>query len=205
MTARRIVLWRHGETDFNASDRVQGEIDIDLNARGREQVTAAAGPLAQRFYLGRLVSSDLRRAQDTARELAALTAQEVILDQRLRERHFGELEGLAVASLDELHPGAWPRIVSRTDAGELGVETLPELAERGYAALLEHTEHTPSGTDLVLAAHGHLIAAVTTRALGLDVLAFDGFAGLGNGHYSVLEPSGSPHRLFRLSEYGVRW
>ncbi len=65
MTIRRLVMLRHGQTEFNAGSRMQGQLDTDLSDLGREQAVAAAEVLAKRQPL-LIISSDLRRALDTA-------------------------------------------------------------------------------------------------------------------------------------------
>ena len=65
MRVRRLVMLRHGQTEFNAGSRMQGQLDTDLSDLGRDQAVAAAEVLAKRQPLV-IVSSDLRRALDTA-------------------------------------------------------------------------------------------------------------------------------------------
>src|SRR5659263_246257 len=97
MTAGTVILWRHGQTDYNIQLRVQGGVDIPLNATGVQQAAAGAEALAR--YLGddarvSIVSSTLSRAAATARALADVLALTVATDARLRERDFGIWEGL---------------------------------------------------------------------------------------------------------------
>ncbi|MGB7110486.1 MAG: glucosyl-3-phosphoglycerate phosphatase, partial [Mycobacterium sp.] len=65
MTVRRLVMLRHGQTEFNLSSRMQGQLDTELTELGRAQAVAAAAALAKDQPL-LVVSSDLRRAYDTA-------------------------------------------------------------------------------------------------------------------------------------------
>lgn len=93
----RILLLRHGETDWNRIDRIQGWGDISLNARGRKQARAAAQFLADRYPdLDRLVSSDLPRAIETANAVAlreAFEHLEIEYESLWRERDFGIYQG----------------------------------------------------------------------------------------------------------------
>jgi probable phosphoglycerate mutase len=79
----RLIIWRHGNTDWNAANRVQGQTDVPLNDLGREQALAAA-PLLAALRPDAIVASDLSRAADTAAALAAPTGLPVRSDQRLR-------------------------------------------------------------------------------------------------------------------------
>jgi probable phosphoglycerate mutase len=92
----RLCLVRHGETDWNAQKRIQGQIDIPLNARGRAQAAATAAGLAgQRFDA--VYSSDLARAWQTAQPIAAALGLPLYAAPGLRERHYGRMQGLTAA------------------------------------------------------------------------------------------------------------
>ena len=105
-----ILLARHGETDWNSGRRVQGHTDIPLNAAGVEQARALAEQLAGE-PLTAVFSSDLSRALDTARAVAAVHGLEVTVDPRLREKNFGTWEGLTDVEIAERFPDASARAV----------------------------------------------------------------------------------------------
>ena len=88
MAANRVLLWRHGQTDWNVVNRFQGHSDIDLNEVGRFQVQHAAQILAG-MKPTMIISSDLGRARDTAQSLADLTGLTVEIDEDLRETNGG--------------------------------------------------------------------------------------------------------------------
>jgi hypothetical protein len=88
MAANRVLLWRHGQTDWNVVNRFQGHSDIDLNEVGRFQVQHAAQILAG-MKPTMIISSDLGRARDTAQSLADLTGLTVEIDGDLRETNGG--------------------------------------------------------------------------------------------------------------------
>ncbi len=92
MAANRVLLWRHGQTDWNVVNRFQGHSDIDLNEVGRFQVQHAAQILAG-MKPTMIISSDLGRARDTAQSLADLTGLTVEIDEDLRETNGGLWEG----------------------------------------------------------------------------------------------------------------
>src|SRR4029079_17049555 len=121
MTLRRLILLRHGQTDYNVDGRMQGHLDSNLTAEGHDQAAAAAPVLAE-LAPDRVISSDLRRAVDTADVVAAacgppvqVDAAEVVaaacglpvkFDARLRETHLGQWQGRTVAEIDRDYPGA---------------------------------------------------------------------------------------------------
>src|SRR5271168_4954572 len=113
MRIRRLLMVRHGQTDFNAASRMQGQLDTDLTELGRAQAVAAAEVLGKLHPL-LIVSSDLRRAYDTAVALGERTGQRVRVDDRLRETHLGDWQGLTHGQIDAEVPGA--RLAWREDA-----------------------------------------------------------------------------------------
>ena len=94
MTAGTLVLVRHGRTEYNAAQRLQGQVDIPLDDVGRWQAEVGAQALLARFSPTAIVSSDLQRAAATAQYLGDAVGLEVAYDARLRERSFGAWEGL---------------------------------------------------------------------------------------------------------------
>ena len=129
MTVRRLVMLRHGQTEFNAGSRMQGQLDTDLSELGRAQAVAAAEVLAKRQPL-LIVSSDLRRAYDTAVSLGERSGVEVDVDTRLRETHLGDWQGMTHSEVDAAAPGA--RLAWREDArwAPHGGESRVDVAER---------------------------------------------------------------------------
>ncbi len=105
MLATRIILVRHGETDWNLARRVQGHSDVPLNDEGRRQASALAEELAGET-VDAVYSSDLGRARETAEILAAVRGGEVVVLPELREKHFGTWEGMTDAEVMERFPEA---------------------------------------------------------------------------------------------------
>ena len=94
MTAGRLLLVRHGRTAYNSEARLQGQVDIPLDAVGRWQARTAAARLLTRHEPTAIVVSDLSRAHETASFLARAAGLDLAVDARLRERAFGLWEGL---------------------------------------------------------------------------------------------------------------
>jgi probable phosphoglycerate mutase len=185
--ARRILLWRQGLTAWNAADRFQGHADIELDDVGRAQVARAAR-LLRRLRPDRIVSSDLRRAQQTAGPLADLLGLEVTCDERLRETSYSSWEGMTAAEIDEQYPGArdaWRAggSVRPGGNGELRVEVGARVAQ----ALAEHAAALPPGALLVAASHGGAVSSGIQTLLGVPPQHWPLVSGLGNCHWSVLE------------------
>lgn len=191
MTIRRLVMLRHGQTEYNAGSRMQGQLDTDLSDLGREQAVAAAEVLAKRQPL-LIVSSDLRRALDTAVALADRCGQPVSIDTRLRETHLGDWQGMTHLEVDAVAPGA--RLAWRDDArwAPHGGESRVDVAERSMPLVRELVTQQPEwGVEepdrpVVLVAHGGLIAALTGALLGLPVDNWPILGGMGNASWVQL-------------------
>jgi broad specificity phosphatase PhoE len=188
---RRLVMLRHGQTDYNATNRMQGQLDTDLSDLGRNQAGAAAEVLAKRQPL-LIVSSDLRRAHDTALVLGERSGLPVEVDTRLRETHLGDWQDLTHVEVDAQWPGA--RLAWRNDAtwAPHGGESRVDVARRGTPLIRELiADQTEWGTDeperpVVLVAHGGLIAALTAALLKLPVANWPALGGMGNASWVQL-------------------
>jgi glucosyl-3-phosphoglycerate phosphatase len=179
-----LIVWRHGNTEWNASGRVQGQTDTDLNDLGRQQAVDAAEQLV-RMHPAAIVSSDLRRAFDTATALATLTGLSIRTDPRLRERHFGSWQGLTMAEVAERYPGEHARWRAGHDSVGCEVETLDEVAKRTADALLEAAELAP-GRTVVIATHGAAARQGIGALLGWPPDALRTLRALQNCHWGEL-------------------
>ena len=191
MRIRRLVMLRHGQTEWNAGSRMQGQIDTDLTDLGRQQADAAAELLAKRQPL-LIVSSDLRRALDTAVALSDRSGQPVSIDPRLRETHLGDWQGMTHVEVDDVSPGA--RLAWRDDArwAPHGGESRVDVADRSVPLVRELVaQQVGWGVEdpdrpVVLVAHGGLIAALTGALLGLPVDNWPVLGGMGNASWVQL-------------------
>jgi broad specificity phosphatase PhoE len=194
---RRLVLLRHGQTEYNAGSRMQGQLDTDLSDLGRMQAVAAAEVLAKRQPL-LIVSSDLRRALDTALALSERAGLPVSVDTRLRETHLGDWQGMTHLEVDAVAPGA--RLAWRDDArwAPHGGESRIDVAERSLPVVADLVAGQPEwGVDeadrpVVLVAHGGLIAALTAALLRLPVDNWPILGGMGNASWVQLSGHSEP-------------
>jgi probable phosphoglycerate mutase len=189
--SRRLVLLRHGRTEWNATKRIQGQLDPDLDDTGRAQARTVA-PVMAGLRPVALWSSDLARARATAEEVARLTGLEPTHDARLREFSLGERQGLTHDEYDELDPAEFARFRAGHWDEIPGAETRAEVAERFTAVLKEASAALQSGRTAIVVAHGAAIRVAAVHWLGwsLDV-AWD-LRALGNCAWLELEerPSG---------------
>lgn len=174
----RLIVWRHGNTDWNATDRVQGQSDTPLNALGRRQAAAAAQLLlAQRPDA--IVASDLQRASDTASALSEISGLTVTYDKRLRERSFGAWQGLFMTEVIERFPEQHARWTSGQEIGG-DVESLDDLGSRVSAALLAAAS---LGDTVVVATHGAAARQGVGHVLGWPMSAMRTLSPLENCHW----------------------
>ena len=202
---RRVIIWRHGRTEWNLAGRVQGQTDVPLDAVGREQARSAAARLAS-LRPTRIVSSDLARARDTAEELGRLAGVAVATDARFRERGFGVREGLTLAEAWEQFPDHMARWLAGDEAGIPGSESGVTAGERFTAALNEHLATLGPDETLVVVSHGGVTRAGTFSFLGLPRETWESFGGLSNCSWTVLEerePIAPPGPQWRVVEWNA--
>src|SRR5918995_24579 len=131
---RRLVVLRHGRTEWNASQRIQGQLDPALDELGHEQAAAVA-PAVARLAPAVLLSSDLRRARQTTEYVAQATGLMASYDERLREYTLGEREGLTHDEYAALDPVEYASFRAGDWDDIPGAETRAEVAERFTAVL----------------------------------------------------------------------
>jgi glucosyl-3-phosphoglycerate phosphatase len=180
MTADRLVLWRHGRTEWNADGRFQGQADVGLDSVGRSQAVQAARVLVN-FAPVALYSSDLSRAYHTAAPLAELVNLPIQTDKRLREIHVGSWEGLLGSEIREQNPDLAERLrrgedVRRSPTGE----SPGEVAERMAEVLGEIAEAAPEGSTVIVVTHGLAARVGSCRFVGLPFEHWRLMGGLAN-------------------------
>ena len=184
--SRRIVLWRHGRTEWNATGRFQGQTDIDLDEIGRAQAWQSARRLAA-LEPDLLISSDLRRTRDTMAALAEITSKPIQLDERLRETFAREWQGLTGAEIASRYPEeykAWRAGDPLLKVG--GGETRQDVAERMAAAVRDIAARLADDGLAVLTTHGGAARLGIAALIGMPLERFTNIGGLSNGSWSML-------------------
>lgn len=167
--ATRILAIRHGQTAWNADSRIQGHTDIALDDVGEWQAQRLALALGE-DELQAIYSSDLMRARQTAAPLAAHNGLQSRVDPGLRERGFGEFEGLSFKQIEQRWPDqaeAWRR--RDPDFGARGGEVLRDFRDRVLAAVTR-LARSHRGQSIALVTHGGVLDLLYREAtrLALD-------------------------------------
>jgi probable phosphoglycerate mutase len=196
----RLIVWRHGNTDWNAGHLVQGQADVPLNDTGHQQAVAAA-ELLVRFRPDAIVASDLRRAADTAAALAALTGLPVAHDPRLRERYFGPWQGRTMAEVAETRPQEYARWRAGADVVGDDIETLDDLGKRVADGLQAAAAQAAPGGTVVVATHGAAARQGIGHLLGWPREQLRTLRALQNCHWAELAQDTT--RGWQLAAYNV--
>ena len=146
-----LLLVRHGETDWNADGRLQGQTDRPLSDYGREQARQLAEDLQGEGF-DAIYSSDLSRARETAEIVGARLGLRVELDPDLREKDWGNWEGLTSVERDRV---------------EFVGESTEAHQERTLRALRRLSERHPGDARILVVTHGGSMRRVQASALGL--------------------------------------
>jgi len=165
-----LLIIRHGETDWNAAQRIQGRTDTLLNACGIEQADKLAARLAAEEALDALYSSPQQRARVTAEAIAQKIRLAPIYDERLVERHLGEVEGLTADELEQKNPELFR--IWRESAEHVtlpGEEALTEFQQRVQSFLVDLRARHAAGARIAIVSHGATIGMFFTTLMGWDV------------------------------------
>jgi len=157
---------RHGETDWNAEKRMQGQWESTLTERGRGHAEANAALVAA-LGVDALYASPLQRTRESAAPLAAMTGLSPAFDDRLKEWDAGDWSGVLYAEI----PGRWPVewAAWRADMWRVrapGGENLEDLTDRG-GAFLDEMLTREAGRRAAIVSHGFIGRAMIARLAGL--------------------------------------
>ena len=195
----RLCLVRHGETAWNAQRRLQGHLDVELNAVGHAQARAAARRLAGERFTA-LYSSDLLRTHQTASTLATVLHLPVIPERGLRERHYGCIQGLTYEEAEARHPAEYARFKAReADFGfPGGGETLRAFSAR-IADTLHRITRQHAGESVLLVTHGGVLDAVHRLCSGAPMHTPRDFA-IPNAGLNWIEQHGDRWRILNWAD-----
>ncbi len=176
----RVVIWRHGQTTWNAAGRFQGQADPPLNLVGEGQSRLSAGYLAV-DPPDLVLTSDLIRAVSTAQALSQLIETPVKVEPRLREIDLGSWQGLTRTEVAAAHPEQYAQWLDGHQPVDRGGETRAQLDERVLAALRDiRVDH------VLLVTHGGTARSIIETLLDLPH-AGRWLGVLGNCHWSELQ------------------
>ena len=180
---------RHGETYWNEQRRIQGgSSDIELNARGREQIEKLADSLKE-VEIGMMYSSPLRRALDTAQSIAAHRELQVQVEPDLRELEVGDLEGVTIEELGT----EFSKYLMQWREGDgcrklPGGESLADLKNRAWSAVKSIIDNSAYETILIVS-HYFVIQTIICAALDLPLKTVRRFR-IQAGSISILDFNG---------------
>jgi alpha-ribazole phosphatase len=163
-----LILIRHGQTDWNLQGRYQGQSDVPLNDKGREQARQLVAKL-QHIEIDAIYSSDLVRARQTAQILAEAIDAPLVLDPRLREIHQGLWEGMLFQNIQQEYSRAFER--RKSDPLQVAPpegETVGQLRHRVLSALKDILEAHPNGR-VAIVAHGLSLALILVELNGIPI------------------------------------
>ena len=161
----RICLVRHGETEWNAERRIQGQIDIGLNETGRRQA-AAAGRWLRTAGIVALYSSDLKRAWVTAQTIGEALALVPEAVPQMRERRYGIFEGLTYAEAQARHPDGYAAFEGRNAAYDFeNGESLRDMYARVTGKLRELAA-AHNGQNIAVVLHGGVLDIINRFVRG---------------------------------------
>lgn len=183
---RRLLLLRHGQTEYNLAGRMQGQLDTPLSSAGRVEAAQVAAGLAE-WPIGAVVSSDLERAVDTARAVAGALSLPISTDSRLRETDLGQWAGRGREEVDASFPGARAHWRLHPSWAPPGGESRLDVSERASMAVADFmaADMWSKGTVLIVA-HGGTISALTCKLIDIPVEHYPMLGGLGNARWSQL-------------------
>lgn len=191
MTADQLLLWRHGRTASNASQRFQGHLDVPLDDVGQVQAKNAAEALAPSIGAApcRIVSSDLSRAHDTALALGRCLGLPVTTDPALRELDLGRWQGLNHEEAIAMDPDSFAAWRAGKDVRAGGGETRRESSARVERAVRGYAESMDGGV-LVVASHGGVLRGATQRLIGIEQSSPPMLGIIHNAHWARLNRHG---------------
>ena len=208
---RRLVVVRHGRTEWNATGRFQGQADVPLDELGRAQAAAMAKAVAV-HEPSVIWSSDLSRARGTAQAVADLVEVPVQIDPAFREIFTGDWEGLTGDQVRERWPTDWERWHAGEDLVRSGgAETRAQAGVRFGTALAPVAEAVPHGGCAVVVGHGTAIRTGIAHFVGFAEGSEWLFGSIRNCHWVTLTARGAAAetatvpvgRGWRVAEYNA--
>jgi broad specificity phosphatase PhoE len=197
-TATRVVLLRHGETEWNRVERFRGRIDLELNQMGQRQALAVARRLSA-WQIEAIYSSPMKRALQTAQPVAEACGLDVAILEEIIDVDYGAWAGLSAEAARAQYPevyGTWVHTPLLTQFPQ--GENLQQVQTRSWSAL-EETCSAHEGGAILLVSHVVVNRVLICAALGLVDDAFWKI-GQDNAAISVLEGANGHYRVLLLND-----
>jgi broad specificity phosphatase PhoE len=170
MTIERILLIRHGETDWNMEGRWQGHENVPLNENGKEQARKLAEYLAM-HPIGAVYTSDLPRAFTTAQIIAEGLGLEPLSDPRLREWHLGMFQGMTTSEVQQQYAAEWNALRENyLDYVVPKGESRRQMQARAYEAWQEIV-NSGTGPEVAVVSHGGTLKMLLLKLFESDAPA----------------------------------
>lgn len=175
MLPRSFYFLRHGETDWNLEQRLQGHTDVPLNETGRRQAAEVVGIL-KNHPIDCIVASSLARAYETAQIVNKTLKKPILLEEDLRERNFGIMEGRTIAEIEEF------RQIMNLDSAPLEenghpcapqAETYVDFKHRITLAINRHL-HDYAGQNILFVSHGGVFRVLSRGMFGKEDQSLNG-------------------------------
>jgi broad specificity phosphatase PhoE len=171
----QVLLLRHGATDWNLQGRCQGATDLDLNDAGIRQAEAIAARLSNE-KLDAIYSSNLKRAQQTARLVSRPHRLSITIEEDVRELDHGALEGLTFNDIKRNFPDFIQKW--RTEPAEIqvpGGERLVDVAQRAWRGLHRVLQRHKADDTVVVVSHNFPILGIVCRITGTHLNQYRSF------------------------------
>lgn len=163
-----LVLVRHGETDWNAQGRIQGQLDIPLNPVGLAQAEAV-GMRLRGEHFDAIYASDLERAMQTARPVVKNDERAIRREPRLRERHFGALQGLTGGEAQQQQSRVWQDYKARGPDADLGGGESLQVFSQRVVDFIDQVLQAHAGGRVLLVSHGGVLDMAYRHATGMPL------------------------------------
>lgn len=164
----KLLLTRHGQTDWNIAGRYQGQSDIPLNQTGWSQAEGLAKRLSTET-IHAIYSSDLSRAKDTAQAIAKFHQIEIQTDSRWRELSFGDWEGMNYKEMSAHSPDIFSKwMIDPQHISTPNGETLYELSER-VKSTFDEIKNKHNDQTVLVVSHSGTLQALLVTLLSVDL------------------------------------
>lgn len=188
--SRRLYVVRHGRTEWNATNRFQGQADVPLDEVGRAQAAAMASVLGMTGPSA-IWSSDLSRARETAQAVSEIADVPVQVEPAFREIFTGDWEGLTGDEVAARWPGDWERWHAGEDIVRAGgAETREQVGKRFGDALVGVAEAVPDGGCAIVVGHGTAMRSGMAWFTGYPAGSEWLFGSMANCHWITLSARG---------------